>query len=61
MSVSITGNGMAIAITGKVGLTYDRKTKVLEVTGLTEHDRVVHRTKTGGDLPYEQSVRIELK
>ncbi|ALF00382.1 hypothetical protein SEA_ARCHIE_76 [Mycobacterium phage Archie] len=62
MAVSITGDGMAIALDGEVGLTYDRKTKVIEITGLSEHDRVIHRTATGGlGSTYDQMVRIELK
>ncbi|AYD84445.1 hypothetical protein SEA_LILDESTINE_78 [Mycobacterium phage LilDestine] len=62
MSISITGDGMAIAIDGDVGLTYDRKAKVIEITGLSEHDRVIHRTATGGvGSTYDQSVRIQLK
>ncbi|MDV6975295.1 hypothetical protein [Mycobacterium intracellulare] len=39
-------------------IEFDAKTKILEITGLNEHDRVVHSTSTGAE--YKQSVRVEL-
>lgn len=44
MAVSITGDGMAIALDGDAGLTYDRKTKTLTVHGLGPSDRVITRS-----------------
>ncbi|SKT46259.1 FHA domain-containing protein [Mycobacteroides abscessus] len=44
MAVSITGDGMAIALDGDVGITYDRKSKTLTVLGLGPEDRVTTRS-----------------
>lgn len=44
MAISITGDGMAIALDGDAGITYDRKAKTLTVRGLGPSDRVITRT-----------------
>lgn len=59
MTISITGDGIAIPIDGNVGMTYDRATKTITITGLDQDDRVIHRTATGAG-PYEQSVIVQL-
>ncbi|SIL73284.1 Uncharacterised protein [Mycobacteroides abscessus subsp. abscessus] len=57
MAVSITGDGMAIALDGDVGITYDRKTKTLKVLGLGWNDRVTHRSDSRNE---SQTVIVEL-
>lgn len=57
MAVSITGDGMAIAIDGNVGMTYDRATKRLTINGLSNSDRVIFGTDAGGR---SKSVTIQL-
>ncbi|SKU46492.1 Uncharacterised protein [Mycobacteroides abscessus subsp. abscessus] len=56
MTISITGDGMAIPLDGDAGLTYDRKTKTLTVHGLGASDRVITRSDSRDE---SQTVIVE--
>lgn len=57
MAISITGDGMAIALDGDAGITYDRKAKTLTVHGLGPSDRVITRSDSHNQ---SQTVIVQL-